>query len=50
MALYRAGQSPLYCLTSIVEGAVRADIQTDFGPHQGEQAGEGLPGIMDDWL
>jgi len=50
VALYRAGRAPLYCLTSIVDGAVRADIQTDLGPHQGERVGEGLPGTMDDWL
>lgn len=50
LALYRADSTPLYCLTSIVDGVVRADIQTDLEPHQGERVGEGLPGTMIDWL
>ncbi|WP_295191655.1 hypothetical protein [uncultured Brevundimonas sp.] len=47
---YRASPEPLYCLTSIVDGVPRAEIRSGLGPHQGDMAGEGMPGTMPDWL
>lgn len=49
-AFYRAGPTPLYCLTSIVDGVVRADFHGELAPFQGHQVGQGLPGTMTDWL
>ncbi|WP_419912080.1 hypothetical protein [Hoeflea sp.] len=47
---YRATNSPLLCVTSIVDGVPRSDVQSDLSPFQGEQVGLDLPGDMDDWL
>lgn len=48
-AHFRASQEPIMCITSIVDGSPRVDIETDLSPFWGEKVGQDLPN-MEDWL
>lgn len=49
-ALYHAPRAPLLCLTAIVDGVPKIDLQTDLYPFWGDKVGRELPGAMQDWL
>jgi hypothetical protein len=49
-ALYYAPRKPVMCVTAIVDGVPRIDLQTNLDPYSGEKAGKDLPGEMQDWL